>query len=117
MLSLPGDADLLASRHPAFQGDEQAADRVRGALPTVLCLAYRLSLVGAPLRLTRGVGTCGADGGAGALCRRPARQPSAPVVPAPDAGLSCVSEGGLRDGRARVPGGSGPPAEWPRRTH
>src|SRR5450755_4927276 len=117
MLPLHGDAVLLAGRHPAFQGDEQTADRVRGALSTVLSLAYRLSLVGAPLRLARGVGAGSANGRAGALHRRPARQPNAPLLPAPNAGLSCLSAGGLRDGRARVPGGSGPPAEWSRRTH
>src|SRR5260221_6939629 len=117
MLPLPGDTVLLAGRHPAFQGDEQAADRLRGALPTVLFPAYSISLVGAPLRVARGVGACRAADGAGTLRRRPARQPSASVVPAPNAGISCVSAGGLRDGRARVPGCSGPPAEWSRRTH
>src|SRR6266496_3114885 len=117
MLPLPGDAVLLAGRHPAFQGDELTADRVRGALSAVLYLAYRLSLVGAPLRLARRVDAGSADGGAGALRRRPARQPDAPLVPAPNAVLSCLSAGGLRDGRARVPYCSGPPAEWSRRTH
>src|SRR5437868_14480167 len=106
MLPLPVDAVLLAGRHPAFQGAEQAADRVRGALPAVLFPAYGLSLVGAPLRLARRVGAGSADGGAGAFRRRPARQPSAPVIPAPNAGISCLSTGGLRDGRARVSGGS-----------
>src|SRR2546423_10755475 len=117
MLPLPDTAFLLVGRHPPFQGDEQAADRVRGALPTTLCLAYGLSLVGAPLRIARGVDAGSTDGRAGALRRRPARQPDAPVIPAPNAGLSCVSARGLRDGRARVPGGAGPPAEWSRRTH
>src|SRR2546421_6580664 len=117
MLPLSDAAFLLAGRHPAFQRDEQAADRVRGALPTVLSLAYRLSLVGAPLRLARGMGAGRADGRASTLRRRPARQSYAPLLPAPNAGLSCLSAGGLRDGRARVSGGSGPPAEWSRRTH
>src|SRR6266568_208649 len=117
MLPLFGNAVLLAGRHRAFQGDEQAADRVRGALSAVLSLAYRLSLVGAPLRLARGVGAGRAAGKTGAFHRRRARQPYAPFLPAPNAGLSCLSTGGLRDGRARVPGGSGPPAEWSRRTH
>src|SRR5450755_2977133 len=117
MLPLLGDTVLLAGRYPAFQGDEQAADRLRGTLSTVLFLAYGLSLVGAPLHLTRGVGAGSADGRAGALHRRPACQPYAPIVPAPNAGLSCLSAGGLRDGRARVPSCSGPPAEWSGRTH
>src|SRR2546421_371705 len=117
MLPLPGAAVLLVGRHPAFQGDEQAADRVRGALPTALCLAYRLSLVGAPLRLARGVDAGSAEGGAGALCRRPTRQPYASIVPAPNAGLSCVSAGGLRGGRARVSSGFSAPAEWSRGAH
>src|SRR5438270_11469021 len=111
MLPLPGNAILLAGRPPAFQRDEQAADRVCGAVPTVLCLAYGLSLVGAPLRLARGVDAGCTEGGAGACRRRRARQPDAPVVPAPNASISCVSAGELRGGRARVPGGSGPPAE------
>src|SRR6266487_5943902 len=117
MLPLPDAAVLLVGRHRSFQGDEQTADRVRGALSAVLYLAYRLSLVGAPLRLARRVDAGSADGGAGALRRRPTRQPDAPLVPAPNAGLSCLSAGGLRDGQARVSGGSGPPAEWFRRTH
>src|SRR5438067_380350 len=117
MLPLPGNADLLAGRHPSFQGDEQAAVRLRGAVPTVLCFAYVLSLVGASLRLARGVDTGCTEGEAGACRRRRARQPDAPVVPAPNAGLSCLSAGGLRDGRAGVPGGFGPPAERSRRVH
>src|SRR2546423_8609846 len=117
MLPLPDTAFLLVGRHPPFQGDEQAADRVRGERPTALCLAYGLSLVGAPLRLARGVDAGSAEGGAGACRRRRARQPDAPVVPAPNASISCVSAGELRGGRARVPGGSGPPAERSRRVH
>src|SRR5450755_2387097 len=117
MLPLFGNAVLLAGRYRAFQGDEQAADRVCGALSAVLFSAYRLSLVGAALSLARGWWAGRADGRAVALRRRPARQPDAPLLPAPNAGLSCLSAGGLRDGRARVPGGSGPPAEWPGRTH
>src|SRR5438445_10062167 len=117
MLPLPDASFLLVGRHSSFQGDEQETDRVRGALPTTLCLANRLSLVGTPLCLARGVDAGSADGRAGALRRRPARRPDAPLVPASNAGISCLSAGGLQDGRARVPGGAGPPAAWSRRTH